>query len=107
MRGSHLRIFFGAMDPYMLFEIRICLFLVLATLPEGVSPLLPQNSVPYAGDSLNGEKSVDIATSDPSSNTDDVRHYVTYLMFSCLHSLIMNCNLHSEEEIGMVGSNTF
>lgn len=59
--------------------------------------LLPQlNTLVNVGGQLAGEEGMDTVTFERSANTDDVLRYVTYLMFDCLHSLILNCNLYAD-----------
>lgn len=81
------------MAPYMLFTNSSYQFQALATHSENLSVLSQQNKLMNSYSQINGEKEVDASGFDSSANMDDALRYETYLMFDCLHSLILISNL--------------
>lgn len=77
---------------YMLFKSSTRPFQFLATRSELSSSLLRQGTLVDVFCPLNGEEDGYIALFGRSAETNDALHYVTYLMFNSLRSLIMYCN---------------
>lgn len=77
----------------MLFDNRICQFLVLATCSEVLSPLLQMETLVYVVGPLRGEEAVSTDAFDCLVSRDDALRYVMHLMFGRPYLLALNANL--------------
>lgn len=84
------------MRNYILFDIRVCQFLVTATCSKGLSPFSQKIKFVDFGSLLNGKKDVDTAGFDHLANRNDVPCYVTNVMFGRLDLLILNGRIYLE-----------